>query len=74
MKHHWLHIAGCLLPLLLIFLLPLFGGGEGVILFVFIVIMFGCHLLMMRGHGHGHGAEEADNSDTKGGHDAHSQH
>lgn len=74
MKHHWLHIAGCVLPLLLIFLLPLFGVGEGAILFVFIVVMFGCHLLMMGGHRHGDASDMRGHSHTKGDHDAHSQH
>lgn len=45
-------LIGCLLPLLLIFVLPLFGVGEGVTMFIFIVLMFGCHLLMMGGHKH----------------------
>jgi len=44
-------IIGCLLPLLLIFILPLFGVGSGVTLFIFILLMFGCHLMMMGGHG-----------------------
>lgn len=74
MRHLIWHLIGCILPLLLIFLLPLFGVGEGVVLFVFIVLMFGCHLLMMQGHGHGHGTEDADNSRTQGGRHAHSQH
>tara|TARA_R110001599_G_C12275834_1_gene662338 strand:+ start:10255 stop:10434 length:180 start_codon:yes stop_codon:yes gene_type:complete len=44
-------IIGCVLPLLLIFILPLFGVDSGVTLFIFIILMFGCHLLMMGGHG-----------------------
>ena len=52
--NHLVHmLVGCVLPFLLIFLLPLFGVGEGVTMFVFVVLMFGCHLFMMRGHGHG---------------------
>ena len=48
---NFLHmLIGCGLPMLLIFVLPLFGVGEGVTLTIFIVMMFGCHLLMMRGH------------------------
>lgn len=50
MTHAVKMLLGCLLPLLLIFLLPLFGIGEGVSLFVFVVLMFVCHLLMMGGH------------------------
>lgn len=54
MKHTVLHLLGCLLPLIVIFLLPLLGVDSGVTLFLFIVLMFGCHLFMMRGHGHSH--------------------
>lgn len=50
-KHNVRMLIGCLLPLLLIFVLPLFGVGSGVTLFIFIILMFGCHLLMMGGHG-----------------------
>lgn len=52
-------LIGCVLPLLLIFVLPLFGIGEGFTLFIAIVLMFGCHLMMIRGHHHGgeHGHE-----------------
>ena len=53
MKHTILHLVGCLLPLLAIFLLPLVGIDSGVSLLLFIVLMFICHLFMMRGHGHG---------------------
>lgn len=52
MKNHYFHLLGCLVPLLAIFLLPLLGLDSGVALLVFIILMFGCHLLMMRGHGH----------------------
>lgn len=45
-------LLGCLLPLLVIFLLPLFGLGQGLGLFLFIVLMFACHLLMMGSHDH----------------------
>jgi hypothetical protein len=51
MSHALKMVIGCVLPLLLIFLLPLFGVSEGISLFVFIVLMFGCHLVMMGGHG-----------------------
>ena len=47
-----LHILGCVLPFLLIFTLPLFGVSEGVTMFIFVVLMFSCHLVMMRGHRH----------------------
>lgn len=72
MRHTIWRLIGCILPLLLIFLLPLFGVSGGVVLVVFIVLMFGCHLLMMRGHGHG--ATDEHTQRTKGDHHAHSQH
>ena len=50
-KHSLWMLIGCVLPTLLIFVLPLFGVGSGVSLFIFIILMFGCHLLMMGGHG-----------------------
>lgn len=51
-KNHglWM-ILGCTLPLLLIFVLPLFGISGGTSLFIFIILMFACHLLMMGSHG-----------------------
>lgn len=51
MKHTIWHLLGCLLPLFVIFLLPLLGVGHGIALFLFIILMFACHLLIMRGHG-----------------------
>ena len=50
MKHFLHMLIGCGLPILLIFVLPLFGVSEGVTLTIFIMLMFGCHLLMMSGH------------------------
>ena len=55
MKHLVHMLIGCVLPFLLIFVLPLFGVGEGVTMFVFVALMFACHLFMIRGHGHGGG-------------------
>lgn len=52
MKHTLWHLLGCLLPIAVIFLLPLFGISGGALLFIFIILMFGCHLFMMKGHGH----------------------
>ncbi|MGQ9424339.1 hypothetical protein ACXYTJ_00135 [Gilvimarinus sp. F26214L] len=57
-KHTIMMLVGCLLPLLLIFVLPLLGVDSGVVLWIFIILMFGCHLLMMGGHGKGgHGTD-----------------
>jgi hypothetical protein len=50
MRHEWKMVAGRALPLLLVFVLPLFGFGEGTALVVFLVLMFGCHQFMMGGH------------------------
>lgn len=52
MSHALKMILGCTLPLLLLFVLPLLGIGDGVTLFVAILLMFGCHLFMTHGHGH----------------------
>ena len=68
---HFVHmLVGCVLPFLLIFVLPLFGVGEGVTMLVFVVLMFSCHLFMMRGHQHG--ADNLEGQDRKGENDAHS--
>jgi hypothetical protein len=50
-------LAGCVLPLLLLFILPLLGISGGMTLFLVIVALFIGHLWMMRGHGghEGHG-------------------
>jgi len=62
-----MHVAGCALPLLAVFLLPLFGVDNDVAWLVFIVLMFGCHLLMLRGHDHG--PTSIDKGDTRHEHD-----
>lgn len=61
MKHSSHMLIDCGLPILLIFVLPLIGVSEGITLTVFIVLMLGCHLLMMRGHmtDHIHHQEES---------------
>lgn len=61
MNHSLKMLIGCLVPLLLIFLLPYFGITEGWGMFLFIVLMFGCHLFMMGGHG------DYDDHQNKGG-------
>ena len=50
-------IIGCVVPMLLIFILPAFGVSGGVTLVIFIVSMFACHFLML---GHHHGGEDHD--------------
>ena len=67
MKNHGLRmVIGCVLPLLLIFALPAFGVSSSMSLFIFIILMFGCHLFMMGGH-HGHNAGGHKHNDEKGG-------
>ena len=56
MNHTLRMLLGCMLPLILLFVLPLFGVGSGVTLFIFIVLMFMCHLMMLGGHRHQHGS------------------
>ena len=62
MNHALRMLIGCMLPFLVIFLLPRFGVSGGISLFVFIVLMFGCHLAMMMGfHGEDtHSKEQGD--------------
>ena len=55
-------LVGCVLPLLLICMLPLPGISEGVALLLAIVLMFACHLLKMGQHGLGH---EESHEETK---------
>ncbi|QDV85293.1 hypothetical protein TBK1r_42720 [Stieleria magnilauensis] len=47
MSHFWRMLLGCMIPILMVFVLPLFGVSEGVTLAVFLVLMLGCHLLMV---------------------------
>ena len=58
MSHTLRMLIGCLLPILAVFLLPLFGVSEGAGIWVFLILMFACHLMMMRGGHHGHGRNE----------------
>ena len=58
MKHFLHMLIGCGLPMLLIFVLPAFGVSEGVTLTIFMVLMLGCHLLMMRTHIGGHSDDD----------------
>ncbi|WP_445722497.1 hypothetical protein [Flavobacterium sp.] len=68
-NNHWFWmVIGCVLPLLFIFLAPLFGIGGGSSLFLFIIFMFACHLFMPHGsHGHGghnHGQQKQENTQS----------
>ncbi len=50
----------CLLPLLVIFLLPVFGVKGNGSIFFFVLAMFACHFLMMGGHQHDEGERKDD--------------
>jgi cell division protein FtsW (lipid II flippase) len=53
MKNHWLWmIIGCGLPLLLIFLLPVFGIKSNTGFLLFMILCFASHLFMMRDMNH----------------------
>ena len=68
MKNHnlWM-VLGCVLPLLLIFLLPVFGASGGEILFLFVILCFGIHLLMIGHHGGHSSDDENHHEDPSGG-------
>ncbi len=67
---HTLHmLAGCLLPLLLLFISPLFGVSGGLTLFIAIIALFIGRMGMMGGHG-GH----AEGHGGHGGGMSHEQH
>ncbi len=59
-KHTFLMLIGCVLPLPLIFLLPLFGISGSISVFIFVLLMFFCHLLMPMHHGGEHRHEDKD--------------
>jgi hypothetical protein len=51
MKNHglWM-IIGCVLPMLLIFILPAFGVSGQDVIVIFIIVMFACHFMMLERH------------------------
>lgn len=61
-KHIIWMIIGCAAPLLLIFLAPVFGLSSNLSLLIFIIVMFGCHLLMPMHH---NGHKEHRNKDRQ---------
>jgi hypothetical protein len=69
-NHHLWMIIGCVLPLLFIFFLPFFGAGSGELLFVFIVLCFGVHLLMM-GHHRNHDGGNHESPEGRSHHGSH---
>ena len=49
-SHHFIMVLICVIPLLLIFLLPFFGISGNISILIFFVLMFGGHLVMMGKH------------------------
>lgn len=50
MKHQWMMILGCVLPLVLIFALPAMRISGPIIVGIIVLLMFACHLMMIFGH------------------------
>ncbi|MCB0726595.1 MAG: hypothetical protein KDD00_03980 [Ignavibacteriae bacterium] len=50
-KHHFWMIIGCILPIILIFLLPVFNISNQVTLFIIIILVFIGHFFMLGHHG-----------------------
>lgn len=66
-KHTILMLIGCVLPLLLIFLLPFFGiTDNSFLILIFLVLMLGCHLLMPMHHGRHDEYQDGKNEGAKG--------
>jgi hypothetical protein len=59
MKDHglWMTI-GCVLPMLLIFILPAFGFSSQTVFVIGIISMLACHLLMLGYHRGADGQDE----------------
>jgi len=74
-KHTFWMIVGCTVPLLLIFLLPLFGITGNYSFLIFIMAMFAFHLLMPMHHGsHEHDTlKEHSELSKKDNHESHQQ-
>ncbi len=67
-KHSLWMIIGCIVPLFLIFLLPLFGITGNYTILIFIIAMFACHLMMMGKHGHHHSNQTVNKEDKSESH------
>lgn len=66
MNHSIKMIIGCMVPFLLLFLLPQFGVTDGLTFLLFAMFMLACHLVMT-GVGHGHSKQSNgahDNDDA----------
>jgi hypothetical protein len=66
MKRHglWM-VVGCAAPLLLILIFPIVGIRGNWQYFIFIVLMFACHLGMSGHHGDGHSKKEDEHEQHK---------
>jgi hypothetical protein len=75
-KNHMLWmILGCGIPLLVIFLAPALGIGGNTSLFLFIILMFGFHLVMPMQHGgHKHSEDHNETDDTEHHQEEHKGH
>ncbi len=58
MKHKWWMAVACIIPLMLIFILPAFGITGSLPVLLLLVGCFVMHMFMMHGH---------DNDDNDGG-------
>jgi len=70
MKKHnmiWM-LLGCVIPLLVILLLPAFGVKSNFTFFLFILLMFACHLFMMRGDNKTHEQSKTNKEEKRGHH------
>lgn len=63
-RHIFWMIIGCIIPLLLILFLPLFGITGNYNFLIFIITMFACHLLMPMHYGRHENNENKEHSET----------
>ncbi len=65
-KHHFWMMVACMLPLLLIFLLPVFQIKNSAVFLIIIVVIFIGHLFMMgrhKGNSHNHDTKNQNNKE-----------
>ncbi len=66
-KHTIRMLIGCVLPLLLIFLLPVFGiTNSSTLVLIFLVVMLLCHVMMPMHYGKHDHQDTKDSSNTGG--------
>lgn len=68
-KHHFWMIIGCILPIFLIFILPVFNISSQVTIFIILILVFVGHFLMLGnhhdGHSNNHNKKEKDHEHLK---------